>query len=391
VRPNEPALSAGGGVLTYFDWNDYADLLADALAERGLGSGDVIALACHNRMEWGVVSLAAAKVDARLLCLPPGLSAPILRDRLIAGRISAIIAGDCDPAVLTQALTGLPLLLRATMDEPWPGLFSFWDLFGPAAPPRFGHAQPSLIAWTAGTKGQAQAVALPRRRAAPASISRPPMPEHGASLITVPLHRAWGAAQFWEALHAGRAIAFMSRFDPFEALDIIRQRHITSWRTMPEHFQRLSALPAQLLSGGALASLREVVVGGAHVSAPLKSWMMATFGGDVVFEAYGSAETGLVAMMPANRQDERPGSCGRPIKGVLVEIRGPDGTILPRNAIGEVWARTPRSLEADFISHPAIRSRRDERGFAAAGDRGRLDEDGYLYIEQSLQDARRAG
>jgi long-chain acyl-CoA synthetase len=215
------------------------------------------------------------------------------------------------------------------------------------------------------------------------------MPEHGASLITVPLHRTWGAGQFWEALHAGRAIAFMGRFDPFEALDTIRLRHITSWRTLPEHFQRLSALPAQLLSGGTLSSLKEVVVGGAYVSAPIRSWIMATFG-DIVSEAYGSTEAGLITVMPAGRQNERPGSSGRPTKGVMVEIRGPDGALLPHNSIGEIWARTPRSVEADYISHPAIRARRDDRGFVATGDKGRLDEDGYLYIELSPQGVRKA-
>ena len=377
-------------MLSYFDWNDYADLLADALDERGLGSGDVIALACSNRIEWGVTALAAAKIDARLLCLPTGLSAPVLRDRLIAGRISAIIAGDCDPAVVSQALVGLPLALRATMDEPYPGLFSFWDLFGPAAPPRFGHAQPSFIAWTAGTHGAAQAVSIPRRRAAPASISRPPMPEHGASLITVPLHRTWGASQFWEALHAGRAIALMGRFDPFEAIDTIRQRNITSWRTLPEHFQRVSGLPAQLLSGAALSSLKEVIVGGAFVSSPIRSWIVATFG-DIVSEAYGSTEAGLITLMPSGRQNERPGSSGRPIKGVMVEIRDANGNLLPDNAAGEIWARTPRTLEADYTSHGGFRGRRDDRGFVATGDRGRLDEDGYLYIELSPQGARKTG
>jgi long-chain acyl-CoA synthetase len=216
------------------------------------------------------------------------------------------------------------------------------------------------------------------------------MPEHGASLITVPLHRIWGTGQFWEALHAGRAIALMGRFDPFEALDTIRQRSITSWRTLPEHFQRLSALPAQLLTGAALSSLKDVVVGGAYVSAPIRSWIMATFG-DIVSEAYGSTEAGLITVMPAGRQNERPGSSGRPIKGVMVEIRGPDGNPVPGNAVGEIWARTPRSLEADYTSHGALRARRDDRGFVATGDNGRLDEDGYLYIEISPQGARKAG
>jgi acyl-CoA synthetase (AMP-forming)/AMP-acid ligase II len=75
----------------------------------------------------------------------------------------------------------------------------------------------------------------------------------------------------------------------------------------------------------------------------------------------------------------------------MVEIRGTDGAVLPSAAIGEIWARTPRSLEADYTSHGAIRARRDDHGFIATGDYGRLDADGYLYIELSPQGVRKAG
>jgi acyl-CoA synthetase (AMP-forming)/AMP-acid ligase II len=369
-------------VLSYFDWNDYADLLADAMAERDIGPGDVIAMLCRNRMEWAVVALAAAKLDARLLPLPADLAGHELRQRLIGGRVSAIIIGDCDPAAVSKALVGVPLLLRATMDEAHPGFFSFWDLFGPAAPPRFGHAQPSVIAWTEGKRGPAKGVAIPRRRAAPASVSRPPQPEHGCSLITVPLYRTWGGVQFWAALAAGRTIALMRRFDALRAVELLTGGGITHWNGLPESFQKLSALPAELFEKSALRSLKEVVVGGAAVSPPLKSWIMATFG-DVVCEAYGSTEAGLIAFMPAGRNGERPGSCGRAGRGVLIEIRDANGAVLPRDSVGEIWARTPRTLSADFIGYPRTRSRRDEQGFVATGDTGWLDENGYLYISRA--------
>ncbi len=376
TRGDEPALFEQDSVLSYFDWNDYADLLADALAGRGLGAGDGVALVCRNRLEWAVAALAAAKIDAHLLPLAPDIAQSELRERLIAGRASAIIIGDCDPSHFSEALHGLPLALRASMDVEHPGFFSFWDLFGPVAQPRFGRVQPSLVAWTAGTRGSPQAVAIPHRRAAPASISRAPQPDHGCSLITVPLHRTWAGVQFWAALNSGRAISLMRQFDPAEAITAIAGRRITHWSALPESFQRLSehgVTPSQV------SSLEEVVVGGAAVSPPLKSWIMATFG-DIVSEAYGSTEAGLISFMPAHRMDDRPGSCGRAVRGSMIEIRDANGLRLPPGAVGEIWARTPRTLEADYISHPDIRSRRDGQGFVATGDSGRLDADGFLYI-----------
>src|SRR5215510_9978752 len=128
VRGSEHALYEADTALTYGEWNDYADLLADALAGRGLGADDVIAVRCRNRIEWAVIALAAAKIDVPLLTLDPDLSGRALRDRLIAGRASAIIIGDTDPGAISSALEGIPFRLRASMDTARPGFFNFWDL-----------------------------------------------------------------------------------------------------------------------------------------------------------------------------------------------------------------------------------------------------------------------
>ena len=60
-------------MLTYREWNEYADMLADAFASRGIGADDVVAVRCRNRLEWAVIALACSKLDARLLTLDPDL------------------------------------------------------------------------------------------------------------------------------------------------------------------------------------------------------------------------------------------------------------------------------------------------------------------------------
>ncbi|HVY90160.1 MAG TPA: AMP-binding protein [Hyphomonadaceae bacterium] len=381
VRGSEPALFEGETELTYADWNHYADLLADAFADRGLGLDDVIAVRCRNRMEWAVIALACAKLDARLVTLDAGLSAPDLRDRLIAARAAALIIGDADPADVALALEGLPLRLSATLDTAAPGFFNFWDLFGPAAPPRFGRAQPSQLAWTAGSTGAAKAVTLPRRITAPASISKVAIPDRGCSLITVPLHRVWGPVQFWAALGAGRAIAFLRKYAAAGALQLIERRRVSHWSALPESFDAIRRLPADAIETTDLTSLRELVIGGGAVSWPLKAWLLERFGA-IVNEAYGSTETGVIALMPGERAHTKPGSCGRAIKGASIEVRDGEGRRLPAGTDGEIWARTPRSLECR-LSGP--NARRDDNGFVATGDIGRLDLDGFLYITGRTQ------
>lgn len=351
-------------------------MLADAFAARGLGVDDVIAVRCHNRMEWAVVALACAKIDARLLTLDTEATARTFRERMVTSRAVAVIVGDTAPMRIASALDGLNLLLKASMDTPFPGFFKFWDLFPPVAQRRFGRAQPSMLAWSSGAGSRP--VILPRRRNAAASLSRQPAPDHGVSLITTPFHHVWGCVQFWNALSSGRAIALTRAYDPKEALRLIERHRVSHWSALPGAFAALHGLGAEAVRKTNTRSLKEVVIGGAAAPFLLKVWLAETFG-SIVSEAYGSTETGLISTLEGLRFQTKRGSCGRPIRGVLVEIRDPDGHRLPPGVAGEIWARTQRTLECE-IGDGARRARRDDAGFVATGDEGRFDEDGFLYI-----------
>lgn len=382
MRGNEPALFEGTASLTYADWNEYADMLADAFAARGLGLNDVVAVRCRNRIEWAVIALACAKIDARLLTLDADMPPRLLRERLIASRAAAVIVGDTAPVRLTAALDGLTLRLRSSMDAPFPGFFNFWDLFPPVAQRRFGRSQPSMLAWSSGLG--ARPVVIPRLRTAAASVSRPPMPDHGVSLITTQMHRVWGCVQFWGALSAGRPVVLTRAFNAAEALKLIAQHRVTSWCAMPEAFAELHRLGAQAIRETDTRSLTDVVIGGAAAPWMLKAWLVEQFG-SIVSEAYGSTETGLITVLEAPRFQTKRGSCGRPIRGASVEIRDADGRRLPLGMVGEIWARTQRTLECE-IGTGAKQTQRDTAGFVATGDAGRIDDEGFVYITGRASD-----
>lgn len=376
MRGNEPALFEGAASLTFAGWNEYADMLADAFIARGLGIDDVIAVRSRNRIEWAVIALACAKIDARLLTLDPDATTRTLRERMVTSRAAALIVGDTAPMRIAPALDGLNLRLKTSMDAPFPGFFNFWDLFPPVAQRRFGRAQPSMLTWSSGIGSRP--VVLPRRRNAAASISRAPMPDHGVSLITTPLHRIWGCVQFWNALSAGRAVVLTRAFNAAEALKLIARHRVTNWSALPETFAVLHGLGAEAVRNTDTRSLKEVVIGGAAAPFMLKAWLADAFG-PIVSEAYGSTETGLISTLEAQRFLAKRGSCGRPIRGALVEIRDADGRKVPAGEVGEIWARTQRTLECE-IGTGAKRTRRDDAGFVATGDEGRFDDEGFLYI-----------
>ena len=85
----------------------------------------------------------------------------------------------------------------------------------------------------------------------------------------------------------------------------------------------------------------------------------------------------------------RPGTVGR---GFLTQIRILDdtGNVVPLGITGTVFMRTPQQVgRSDYVSGQAIRTTAD--GFATVGDHGRLDRDGYLYLEQRDHDVINVG
>jgi acyl-CoA synthetase (AMP-forming)/AMP-acid ligase II len=77
----------------------------------------------------------------------------------------------------------------------------------------------------------------------------------------------------------------------------------------------------------------------------------------------------------------RLGSVGRPLPGLELEIRGPEGEAVPRGETGEVWVRGEQ-ISGEYLGRKLIR----EDGWFPTKDSGWLDEAGYLFIEGRLDD-----
>jgi long-chain acyl-CoA synthetase len=200
------------------------------------------------------------------------------------------------------------------------------------------------------------------------------------------MHRIWGPVQFWAALTAGRTIALLGNADAASTLAFIRKRRITHWSALPESFRQMRELGTEAVRKADTSSLRELEIGGAPATQDLKAWVADLFA-PILSEAYGSTGTGRISTISFTRKIEKPGSCGRPADGVTVEIRDGAGQTLLAGEVGEIWARTPRTIESE-LAPEAQRMFRDQSGFVATGDTGRVDEDGYIYLTDRTEAAR---
>ena len=113
-----------------------------------------------------------------------------------------------------------------------------------------------------------------------------------------------------------------------------------------------------------------------------------------VLEGYGLTETspvtnfnlpnlpsdGSIPLIPSHR----PGSVGHLIPGMAVHITDPaTGKSLPLNESGMIWLSGPNIFK-EYLHQPVKSAEVLQDGWFCTGDLGRVDEDGFLYIEGRL-------
>ena len=65
TRPTAVAVIDGDVELTYAQWNDMADRVAEGLAQHGLGAGDRLGMRFRLGIEWFVIQRALQKLGGR--------------------------------------------------------------------------------------------------------------------------------------------------------------------------------------------------------------------------------------------------------------------------------------------------------------------------------------
>ncbi|MDZ7339163.1 MAG: AMP-binding protein [candidate division KSB1 bacterium] len=121
-------------------------------------------------------------------------------------------------------------------------------------------------------------------------------------------------------------------------------------------------------------NLRFICFGGAALSPDVEEFLReADF---PYITGYGLTESSpLLTVNPVGEVKFQ--SCGKAVESVELRIADPD----PQTGIGEILARGPNVMQGYYKNPEATKQTLLEGGWLVTGDRGYLDEDGYLYIK----------
>jgi acyl-CoA synthetase (AMP-forming)/AMP-acid ligase II len=190
-------------------------------------------------------------------------------------------------------------------------------------------------------------------------------------LVLGPLHHSAPLRFAMHTLLAGGDVLLPGRFDPPALLAAIPELRPTTAFCAPTHLKRLFAageLPP-------LDSFRLLAHAGEACPHRVKRRAIEAFPAGSVAELYGSTE----AQFTACRAEEwlaRPGTVGRARTGRRLRVDG-DGVI---------WCRVPAHARFSYWRDPDKTAAAWRGTAVTVGDVGRLDGDGYLYLDGRRDD-----
>ncbi|WIX85923.1 ATP-dependent acyl-CoA ligase [Amycolatopsis sp. DG1A-15b] len=354
--------------------------IAAALAERGIGPGDRVAVMLRNQPEFPLIWLALAKIGAQLVPVNTNYQefdgAHVLRH---SGAKLAVAAPE-----FTELLGRIGLTEVITPDE----------LRTDAEPPEFTPVPelPVNIQYTSGTTGAPKGCVLPNRYWTTLAISlATDFPAVGADdviLTAQPFHYIdpqWNVAL---GLAGGATLVVLDRFHPSTFWAKVREHGVT-W------FYCLGLMPTLLLRQEPAAADRDHRVRAICASAiphDLHAELEARWGVPW-YEAFGMTETGGDIRMTAADHDETVGTgcIGRPSRDREVLIAGDDGKPVPRGETGQLLIRGI-GLMHGYHDDPDATAKAFENGWFHTGDLARMDAAGRVYYVGRTKDMiRRSG
>jgi acyl-CoA synthetase (AMP-forming)/AMP-acid ligase II len=389
--------------------------LAARLTEMGVGKGDRVALAMRNLPEWPTIFFAIASIGAIVVPLNAWWTGGELEYGLRDSGARVLFVDRERHERLKHCYDDLPGLERVVVSraEEAPGgkAVRLEDLVGTraewAALPEIPFPQAAIqpddevtIFYTSGTTGSPKGALGTHRNIVTNILSGgystartllrrgetpPALPDHKTSLLVIPLfHVTACSAGLMSMMAAGATICFMRRWDPVQAMEIIRRERVNLTGGVPTIAWQLLEHPDRHKYD--LSSLETIAYGGAPSAPELVKRIYEEFGA-LPGNGWGMTETmATVTSHSAEDYLMRPTSAGLPVATADLKIMTLEGDReLPVGEVGELWARGPMIVKG-YWNKPGETAQTFVDGWVRTGDLARLDEEGFLYIVDRAKD-----
>ena len=369
--------------LSYREFGDRAEELAEKLAVRGTGANEPVPVLVSNH-PLDLVAFAA-------VWLAGGVVVPVHRTNP-----PAAVAGLLDA---TGARLALDLAGDGPLPEGWARAGATILADRPAPAPREVLDDGAFVIFTSGSTGRPKGVVLSHRAFGGKLEAIDSLLHFGAgerTLLVLNLTFSFGNWVGLLTLKTGGTVVMHEKFAPQAFVDAIGRNAIDRVGVVPTMMRALfAALPqagtarehgegdderaarplARARSNGRgpeNRGLRQILIGGEPLGRALAARLIERFPQARLIDIYGLTETSTSDFFLFPEDHPRYAGCiGRPSPGVRFRIAAADGSEAPAGEVGELQIRTPFAMNG-YLDAPEISAASYDDGWLRTGDMARL-------------------
>jgi acyl-CoA synthetase (AMP-forming)/AMP-acid ligase II len=204
-------------------------------------------------------------------------------------------------------------------------------------------------------------------------------------LVILPFFYCYGASLLHTHLRRGGRLVLCNSFAfPETALDLSEREECTVFAGVPSSFQLL--LRASTFTQRALPSLRLIQQAGGKLPPVLVAELLAAKPAAELFVMYGQTEaTARLSYLPPDKLRNKPGSVGKGIPGVQLQVLDQDGEPVAPGERGEIYA-TGANISPGYYGDADGSAAKFTRYGLRTGDLAVVDDDGYIFIVDRRDD-----
>jgi fatty-acyl-CoA synthase len=398
--PETPCVEMGELAYDYEAANARSNRMAHVLTSMDLQRGQRLAWLSKNCIDQMLVFYAASKVGVVTTPLNYRLAPPEW----------AYIINDCQAKVLvceSELAEGIDKVRDrlefiehfVCLDGHRDGWSAFEDCMAkqPESNPQQGGSADDVLyqMYTSGTTGLPKGAILSQRaineNTRMISLQFKMSVRDTRFLLVLPLYHAAAGISHKCVISQGGSVVMHREFDPVEAVADLENKSITNCTLVPAMIQAcLVAVPD--IGERDYPCLRTVAYGASPIAEETLRQALQAFQCDFL-QVFGMTETTACAttLSPDDHRRALEGephlllSCGRAAAGTDVRIVDEQHREVARGEIGEIAVRGPQLMQG-YWNLPEASARTLVGGWLYTGDAARMDEEGFIYIEDRIKD-----
>jgi acyl-CoA synthetase (AMP-forming)/AMP-acid ligase II len=389
--PDKTAVICEDRKLTWKEFNNRANRIANFLINAGLSKGDRVAILSQNCLEYPEMMFGSLKAGAAIVPISTMLQTQTVGGELENAGAKVIFAGNDFSHLASGYNRNCTRIILGGNSDGW---IQYEECLqaGSEMEPGIGILPDDLynIVYSSGTTGTPKGIVHTHEARLLFALTcglEFRIHNEGVSIVSTPIHTNGTQLVYLPTILVGGTLVLMRSFDPVLFLELIQKEKCTHAFLVPTQFIRIMEHPR--FYDYDISSIEVLLSAAAPLSSSTKAEILNRFPKSRLAELYGVTE-GISTVLRPDEQFTKPGSVGKPRLGGDIKIIDSDGRELPRGEIGEI-AGCNFSMMTGYYRDPnrtndALWHDRLGKVYIKTGDIGKLDPDGYLYILDRKKD-----